>query len=88
MEAMRTRFLPPVAQIRRLVADGTLGEIVSVNADHGAWFPEDAGSRLFAPELGGGALLDLGVLCGVVRLDGPGSARADRRPQRSGVHRR
>lgn len=49
MEAMRTRFLPPVAQIRRLVADGTLGEIVSVNADHGAWFPEDAGSRLFAP---------------------------------------
>lgn len=61
MEAMRTRFLPPVAQIRRLVADGTLGEIVSVNADHGAWFPEDAGSRLFAPELGGGALLDLGV---------------------------
>ena len=61
MEAMWTRFLPPVAQIRRLVANGTLGEIVSVHADHGAWFPEDAGSRLFAPELGGGALLDLGV---------------------------
>ena len=61
MEAMWTRFLPPVAQIRRLVANGTLGEIVSVHADHGGWFPEDAGSRLFAPELGGGALLDLGV---------------------------
>jgi predicted dehydrogenase len=32
-----------------------------VIADHGQWFAEDASSRLFAPELGGGALLDLGV---------------------------
>ena len=40
---------------------GALGEIVTVTADHGQWFAEDAGFRLFAPELGGGALLDLGV---------------------------
>jgi predicted dehydrogenase len=32
-----------------------------VTADHGQWFAEDAGFRLFAPELGGGALLDLGI---------------------------
>jgi len=32
-----------------------------VIADHGQWFPLDASHRLFAPELGGGALLDLGV---------------------------
>jgi predicted dehydrogenase len=32
-----------------------------VTADHGQWFPKDRDSRLFAPELGGGALLDLGV---------------------------
>src|SRR6202012_2774635 len=38
-----------------------LGDIVTLTADHGQWFAEDAGFRLFAPELGGGALLDLGV---------------------------
>ena len=61
MEAMWTRFLPHIAEIRRLLGEGALGEIVTVSADHGQWFAEDAGSRLFAPELGGGALLDLGV---------------------------
>ena len=61
MEAMWTRFLPHVAVIRDWLADGALGDIVTVTADHGQWFAEDAEFRLFAPELGGGALLDLGV---------------------------
>ena len=61
MEAMWTRFLPHVARIRELLAEGALGEIVTVIADHGQWFPEDREHRLFAPELAGGALLDLGV---------------------------
>jgi predicted dehydrogenase len=61
MEAMWTRFLPHVAEIRRLLADGALGRIVTVMADHGQWFAEDAAHRLFAPTLGGGALLDLGI---------------------------
>ena len=61
MEAMWTRFLPHVAEIRRLLADGALGRIVTVIADHGQWFAEDAAHRLFAPALGGGALLDLGI---------------------------
>lgn len=61
MEAMWTRFLPHVAAIRALIEAGALGEIVAVYADHGQWFERDATSRLFAPELGGGALLDLGV---------------------------
>ena len=61
MEAMWTRFLPHVAEIRRLLAAGALGTIVSFTADHGQWFAEDRDSRLFAPELGGGALLDLGI---------------------------
>jgi predicted dehydrogenase len=61
MEAMWTRFLPDVAVIRDWLARGVLGDIVTVIADHGQWFAEDAGFRLFAPELGGGALLDLGV---------------------------
>jgi predicted dehydrogenase len=61
MEAMWTRFLPHVAIIRDWLAQGVLGDVVTVTADHGQWFAEDAGFRLFASELGGGALLDLGV---------------------------
>ena len=61
MEAMWTRFLPHIAVVRDWLVQGLLGEIVAVIADHGQWFAEDAGSRLFAPELGGGALLDLGI---------------------------
>ena len=52
MEAMWTRFLPHIAIIRDWLARGVLGDVVAVTADHGQWF---------APELGGGALLDLGV---------------------------
>jgi predicted dehydrogenase len=61
MEAMWTRFLPHIAVVREWLSQGVLGELVSVSADHGQWFAEDPGFRLFAPELGGGALLDLGI---------------------------
>ncbi len=61
MEAMWTRFLPHMAEIRRLLQEGDLGEVVTVLADHGQWFAQDPAFRLFARELGGGALLDLGV---------------------------
>jgi predicted dehydrogenase len=61
MEAMWTRFLPHVAVVRDWLARGVLGDLVTVTADHGQWFAEDREFRLFAPELGGGALLDLGV---------------------------
>jgi predicted dehydrogenase len=61
MEAMWTRFLPHMAEIRRMLAAGELGELVTVQADHGQWFALDPFHRLFNPQLGGGALLDLGV---------------------------
>ncbi|NNN00331.1 MAG: Gfo/Idh/MocA family oxidoreductase [Acidimicrobiaceae bacterium] len=61
MEAMWTRFLPHVIAIRTMIEQGALGEIVSIVADHGKWFETDPRFRLFAPELGGSALLDLGV---------------------------
>jgi predicted dehydrogenase len=61
LEAMWTRFLPHTLRIRQLVADGAIGVPVTVSADHGQWFAEDRSHRLFAPELGGGALLDLGI---------------------------
>src|SRR5699024_9686377 len=55
------RFLPQYDVLRQLLADGLLGEVVEVAADHGQSFPLDPGHRMYAPELGGGALLDLGV---------------------------
>jgi predicted dehydrogenase len=61
MEAMWTRFQPAVVALRELVADGAIGDVRSVQADLGIsrpWNPED---RLFSLELGGGAVLDLGV---------------------------
>lgn len=61
MEAMWTRFLPHVVALRDLIARGVLGELVMVEADHGKWFAPDPNFRLFAPELGGSAMLDLGV---------------------------
>lgn len=61
VEAMWTRFLPSMDIVRQVLADGALGEVESVTADHGQWFGLDPASRLFAPELAGGALLDLGI---------------------------
>ena len=61
MEAMWARFVPHMVEVRRLLAEGALGELITVIADHGQWFAEDRAFRLFAPELGGGALLDLGI---------------------------
>lgn len=59
MEAMWTRYLPHSDVIRRILREDMLGEVRSVVADHGQAIPPD--SRLFRPEAGGGALLDLGV---------------------------
>jgi predicted dehydrogenase len=61
MEAMWTRFLPHVVRIRELIAAGRLGEVRSFMADFGERVAEDPTNRAYAPELGGGALLDLGI---------------------------
>ena len=61
MEAMWTRYLPHMARIRELIADGTLGEVRAVTADHTQLISSDPAHRLNALDLGGGALLDLGV---------------------------
>ncbi|MBK7621947.1 MAG: Gfo/Idh/MocA family oxidoreductase [Kineosporiaceae bacterium] len=61
LEAMWTRFLPHAVRIRELIADGALGEIRTVVADHGQGFAADPAHRLYDPALGGGAVLDLGI---------------------------
>ena len=61
LEAMWTRFLPHMLRVREIVRSGVLGEIRSVVADHTQDLPDDPKHRLNALELGGGALLDLGI---------------------------
>ena len=61
MEAMWTRFLPVMVKVRELLAQKAIGEVRAVMADFGFRARFDPQSRLFAPELGGGALLDVGV---------------------------
>lgn len=61
VEAMWTRFLPHMAWVRDVIAQGRLGEIRSVHADHTQRLPREDTHRLYNPELAGGALLDLGI---------------------------
>jgi predicted dehydrogenase len=78
MEAMWTRFMPALAEVRRVVASGEIGKVTQVIADLG--FKADFGHehRVFNPVLGGGALLDLGIypLSIAVALLGPVEAVA------------
>lgn len=61
MEAMWTRFLPVMVEVRRLLTDGAIGDIRMVTADFGFRAGFNAEARLFNPAYGGGGLLDVGV---------------------------
>ena len=61
MEAMWTALSSEYGRDSQTFAAGVLGEVRTVTADCGVRFAKDSGVRLFAPLLGGGALLDLGV---------------------------
>ncbi|GAA1391877.1 Gfo/Idh/MocA family oxidoreductase [Luteococcus peritonei] len=61
MEAMWTRFQPTVRKLHEIIDEGQLGRVISLQGDftaHRTFDPED---RLFNKDLGGGALMDLGV---------------------------
>ena len=61
MEAMWSRFLPTLVRAREWLKAGAIGEVHMLQADFGFRTPVDPESRLFDLELGGGALLDVGV---------------------------
>ena len=61
MEAMWVRFLPHYVQVRELLAEGRIGEVRAVVSDRGETLSTDPLHRINNPELGGGALLDLGI---------------------------
>jgi predicted dehydrogenase len=59
LEAMWTRWLPHMVRIREILAEGLLGDVRTVLADHDQ--NNEDRERMYKPELGGGALLDLGI---------------------------
>jgi predicted dehydrogenase len=59
MEALWTFFLPKFDVVRQLLEAGTLGEVRTVQAEHGERFTAE--HRIMRPELAGGPLLDLGT---------------------------
>lgn len=61
LEGMWTRYLPHIAQLREILATGVLGEIQTIEADHGQRLADQNMPRLVDPSLAGGALLDLGI---------------------------
>lgn len=61
MEAMWTRFLPALAEVRRVIESGEIGPVHQLTADFGFLATKDPLHRVNNPELGGGALLDLGI---------------------------
>lgn len=90
MEAMWTRFLPVMTDLRRRIAAGELGEAVHLEASLGFARKETPGDPITDPSLGGGALHDLGCYgvsiaefllgpfqleCGTVERSGTGTSR-------------
>ena len=61
LEAMWTRWLPHMVRLREVIASGLIGDVRTVFADHNQKLPTDPAHRINSPELGGGALLDLGI---------------------------
>lgn len=61
MEAMWTRFLPVIQEVKKQIDNGIIGEIELLEADF--FFDANAPieNRLYQPKLGGGALLDIGI---------------------------
>jgi len=63
MEAMWTRFKPTMVELRRLLANNTIGQLRYMKSDFGYMIADDHDpkERILNKQLGGGAILDVGV---------------------------
>ena len=61
MEAMWTAFNPTIAQIKKELEAGTIGQIKNIDSYFNNRNPYDPNDRNYAPDQAGGALLDLGI---------------------------
>ena len=62
MEAFMYRFHPQWQRVRALIAEGRLGDLRTVQAFF-SYFNADADDIRNSPEMGGGALMDIGCYC-------------------------
>ena len=69
MEAFWTRFLPHYEIARTMIMEGKVGKLRYLHAEFGFKPEPPVPPRLFDPELGGGALLDIGVYPVFLALD-------------------
>lgn len=61
MEAMWSRFLPASQRIQDWLRKGAIGRLLLADITVSGYRSQETYRRLFCPELGGGALFDLGV---------------------------
>lgn len=61
MEALWTAFLPHFQAAVKLIREGAIGEIIGLEAAFGFQPDFDPQSRVFARNMGGGSLLDIGI---------------------------
>jgi len=60
MEAFMYRLHPQMLRVQQLIAEGAIGEVRHVEASFGYHAAFDASSRLFANNLAGGGIMDVG----------------------------
>ena len=68
MDALWTLCLPHILKTKAIVESGQLGKLISVKADFGFRASFNPSSRLFDRNLGGGALLDIGIYPALLAL--------------------
>ncbi len=61
MEALWTKFLPAVRQAVKWVHEGAIGDLKLIEANFGFLTDEETPDRVRNPQMGGGALLDVGI---------------------------
>ena len=61
LDGMWMRYLPHILRLKEILNEGHIGDIQSIYACHGQNLQWSKNPRLWTKELGGGALLDLGI---------------------------
>ena len=88
MEAIWMRCMPALLDVQRRIIAGDIGQVQFLRAQLTLLRQEDPRHRLFAPELGGGAMLDLGIYplaFADMMLGGPESLAGPRHNASTGV---